>query len=214
MDDKVVFFCILLLIIGLIVCQYFSHNSDLSQIKNSIQNSFQNTTCPTCPNGGNGGDQQGGQEQPPQKITIDVNQNDNGQMMPPINPLREYDYRTLTDPLVPPLKRDDYNIAVIPVATRGYPGGYKKIGTLIDPDAVNTDPYKFLILIGRQKYPGSTQYDYFITENKQDSALKFDLPNLHKELYTDDEITVDELSKVYKVKIDRSLGFEYNPFAY
>lgn len=207
MDDKSMFFCVFLLIVGIILCQYFSYTSELSQIKNSIQKSV----CPTqtCP-----------QiqetviktiEQPPQKITIDVNQSDSSL---PSDPLREYDYRTLNDPLVPPLKRDDYNIGVIPMATRGYPTGYKKIGILIDHDADNSDKFKFLILVGRQKYPGSTQYDYYVTDNNQDSVLKFDLPHLHKELYSDDEVVVKELGKTYKAKIDRSLGFEYNPFIF
>lgn len=202
------FFYIFLLVIGIILCQYFSYTSELSQIKNSIQKSVcPNQSCPiqetiikTI-------------EQPPQKITIDVNQND-PLTQAPIDPLREYDYRALNDPFVPPLKRDDYNISVIPMATRGYPTGYKKIGLLIDQDADNSDKFKFMILVGRQKYPGSTQYDYFVTDNNQDSVLKFDLPDLHKELYTDDEITIRELNKKYKVKIDRSLGFEYNPFMY
>lgn len=209
MDDKAMFFCILLLIIGIIVYQYFTYTSELNQIKNSIQ---QKSVCPaqgSCPV----------QEtvirtieQAPQKITVDVNQND--QSMPLSDPLRDYDYRTLTDPLVPPFKRDDYNIGVIPIATRGYPTGYKKIGLLIDSEADNSDKYKFLVLVGRQKYPGSTQYDYFATDNNQDSVLKFDLPHLHKELYTDDDVTINELNKTYKAKIDRSLGFEYNPFMY
>lgn len=205
MDDKTMFFYIFLLVIGIVLCQYFSYTSELSQIKSSIQKSM----CPTqsCPL----------QEtiiktieQPPQKITIDVNQNESSTL----DPLREYDYRTLNDPFVPPLKRDDYNISVLPIATRGYPTGYKKIGLLIDPEAENSDKFKFMILVGRQKYPGSTQYDYFVTDNNQESVLKFDLPHLHKELYTDDEVTIHELNKKYKVKIDRSLGFEYNPFAY
>jgi hypothetical protein len=212
MEDKVMFFCIFLLIVGFIVCQYFSYNG--------IQSSLQNSVCPACPicaanvcNIASHLQPEQATSQPvqPQKITIDVNQND---VQTQSNPLRDYDYRALSDPLVPPLKRDDYNITVMPIATRGYPTGYKKIGLLINPNADNSDNYKFLILVGRQKYPGSTQYDYFVTENKPDSALKFDLPNTHKELYTDDELYVKELDKTYKVNIDRSLGFEYNPFMY
>lgn len=209
MDDKVMFFCIFLIIIGIVVFQYFSHSSDLTQIKNSLQNPI----CPSCPK------QQEGVQEQRQKINVDVNQTneqDLGFIPPPdpFAPLRDYDYRALNDPLVPPLKRDDYNITVYPIATRGYPSGYKKIGLLIDQNADNQDRYKFLILVGRQKYPGSTQYDYFVTENKHDSALKFELRHIHKELYTDDEVEVKELDKTYKVKIDRSLGFEYNPFMY
>lgn len=134
--------------------------------------------------------------------------------MPPINPMREYDYRTLYDPLVPPLKRDDYDGFVPSVYTRGYPTGYKKMGLLTDESAPNDDKYKFMILVGRPKYPRGQVYEYFVTENSSESALKFELLNTTKELYTDDTITVSELGKTYKVKVDRNLGFDYSPFLY
>jgi hypothetical protein len=212
MEDKVMFFCIFLIIIGLVVYQYFSYSSDLMEIKNALINNIKYQSSQQKQNSQKSQDSQ-------QKINIDVvNQNDNGENLPiasdPYAPLRNYDYRTINDPLVPPLKRDDYNIPVFPIPTRGFPGGYKKMGTLIDTDADNQDKYKFLFLIGRQKYPGSTQYDYFVIDNNTDSTLKFELHHVHKELFTDDEIEIIELNKTYKVHIDRSLGFDYNPFIY
>jgi hypothetical protein len=53
-----------------------------------------------------------------------------------------------------------------------------------------------------------------VTDNRQDSALKFDLPDLHKELYTDDTLKVTALDKTYTATIDRNLGFDYHPFIY
>lgn len=218
MEDKTILYFIVVLIIGLILYQYYGNND------NNKNNSCQ--VCPVCPtcqqNQQSQQSQQSNQhdttgsetiiiQQPTPNINVEIIPDPN---VPPPNPLREYDYRALRDPLVPPRKRDDYNIPVIPFPTRGYPSGYKKMGLLIDPDADNDNKYKFLILVGRQRYPGSTVYDYFVTENKPDSALKFDLPNLHKELYTDDEITIDELGKTFKLKLDRTLGFEYDPFMY
>lgn len=131
------------------------------------------------------------------------------------NPLRDYDYRTLLDPLVPPYKRDDYmtqHPGILPISTRGSIGVFKKIGLLIDDHAANSDPYKFMILMGRLKYQGSNYYDYYVTENKPDSALKFDFPDIHKEFTSGDSLHISELGKTYTVKIDRTLGFDYVPF--
>lgn len=131
-----------------------------------------------------------------------------------LNPSREYDYRTYSDPLIPPFKRDDSSLPFPSISTRGYATAFKKMGLLIDKTASNTDIYKFLILMGRQKYIGSNQYEYYATENNKDGVLKFDLPNIKKELMTDDTVTITQLNKTYSVEIDRSLGFEYNPFMY
>jgi hypothetical protein len=130
-----------------------------------------------------------------------------------LNALRDYDYRTLNDPLVPPLKRDDYGGIVPSVYTRGYPSDYKKMGVLIDEETDNNDKYKFLILFGRLKYQGGTLYDYYAIENN-DGYMKFDIPHIHKELYSDDTIRIKELNKTYKVNIDRNLNFNYGSFLY
>jgi hypothetical protein len=133
----------------------------------------------------------------------------------PFKLLRDYDYRALSDPLVPPLKRDDWNIPVIPIPTRGYPTAFKRMGMLIDNGADNNDPYKFLLLIGRQKYPSSNWYEYYaIEKNMSDGSLKFDLPNIRKEIMDGDVIKIKELNKTYSATIDRNLGFEYSPFIY
>lgn len=138
-------------------------------------------------------------------------------MNPPLPPnpyelMRKYDYETLENPLVPPLKRDDFNIPVIPIATRGYPTAFKKMGLLVDKTADNSDKYKFLILIGRQKYPSSNWYEYYATENNVNGYVKFDLSNVKRELFTDDVVRINELGKEYVVVLDRNLGYEYVPF--
>jgi hypothetical protein len=140
--------------------------------------------------------------------------------LPPLGPslgqlMRDYDYKTLEDPLTPPLKRDDWNIPIIPLPTRGYPTSFKKVGTLIDKNADNNDPYKFMFLIGRQKYPGSDYYDYYVTEknNAGGGTLKFDISkNIRRELFTGDKVNIEHLNKDYEVIADKNLGLEYNPF--
>jgi len=132
----------------------------------------------------------------------------------PYDILRRYDYRTLTDPMVPPYKRDDYNLPVLPIPTRGFPAPFKKMGTLVSK-TTNKDPYKFLFLMGRQKYPGSSHYDYYATEkgSEGNGTLKFDLPHLHKELYTGDKIKIHQLEDTeYEINVDRTVNYEYNPF--
>jgi hypothetical protein len=133
-------------------------------------------------------------------------------LLPSISPLREYDYRNLNDTLVAPKKRDDYTIPVIPIPTRGWPSAYSKKGTLIDHKADNSDPYKFLFLIGRQKYPSSDWYDYYVTETNSDGRLKFDVHHTHKELFSGDKITIPELNKTYECHIDHNFNYEYNPY--
>lgn len=198
--DKVMFFLAIIIVIVLIVYQYFYYRIGITQNNKNIDNNITCPVCPTCPTC---------PTCPIQKI--DIKQVEIP-LQPSINILREYDYRALSDPLIPPYKRDDYSVQLPIISTRGSPTSFKKIGILIDKDAINNDKYKFMLIMGRQKYPGSNYYDYYATENNTDSALKFDLPNLHKELSTDDILEIKELNKTYTIKIDRSLGLDYNPF--
>lgn len=134
----------------------------------------------------------------------------------PVELLREYDYKTLSDPLTPPWKRDDYFTGVLPsIATRGYPSAFKKFGLLVDETLDNNDKYKFLILVGRRKYPNADYYEYYATtDDSQTSAIKFDIPNIHKELFTDAKVEIVELGKTYTLKRDKTLTFEYYPYLY
>lgn len=152
-------------------------------------------------------------------INIDIQQPNIQQpgIIPPVppitsNPIREYDYRALKDPLVPPYKRSDYGPPLPSYPTRGFPAGFRKMGTLIDETADNNDPYKFMILVGRQTYYGSNMYDYYVTDTNKEQMIKFDLQKKRKEIMTDDKVYVVELKKTYTAKIDRNVGFDYNPF--
>ena len=132
----------------------------------------------------------------------------------PFSMLRDYDYRTLSDPLVPPYKRDDYTFPLPTISTRGPPSAFKKIGLLVDSEGSNNDKYKFMTLMGRETYKGSNRYDYYVSAStdNNDNLIKFDLPNLHKEVSTGDTIRIDALNKSYDINVDRNLGFNYNPF--
>lgn len=134
--------------------------------------------------------------------------------------LRNYDYKTYNDDLTPPRKRDDYMIpahVVDPyrfgIYTRGGPTAFKRMGYLNDPSANAGEPYKFLTLMGRQKYYNSTQYEYYVVSTNKDENLKFELDNYKRELFSDDQVTIPQLNnKTYKVSIDKELDYEYSPY--
>ena len=144
------------------------------------------------------------------QISVNVN-NQQVPVRSPFEMMREYDYRTLNDPLVAPRRRDDYNLPVLPYPTRGLPAPYKKVGILIDKSAHNNDRYKILLLMGRNTYPSSNVFDYYALENDKNSSLKFDI-NKTRELQTDDKVEIKELGKVYTVITDRMLEYSYDPY--
>jgi hypothetical protein len=151
--------------------------------------------------------------------------------VPPLDPeiiipeiydvLRDYDYRTLNDSLTPPYKRDDDMIPANVIApdlfgiyTQGGPYPFIKMGKLVDNKSKNDEPYKFLILFGRKRYPGSNLYDYYATTTNRDDYLKFDLDrkNTRYELFTGNHVYIPELKKKYEVIIDRVMDFTYTPY--
>ncbi len=84
---------------------------------------------------------------------------------------------------------------------------------LDDPSGNVGDPYKFLTLMGRQKYYNSTQYEYYVVSTNRDENIKFNLDNNKRELFTDDTVTVPQLdNKTYHVTIDKNLDYEYSPY--
>lgn len=134
--------------------------------------------------------------------------------------LRNYDYKTYNDPLTPPYKRDDYMIPAhvidpyrFGIYTRGGPTAFKKMGYLNNKNANPGDPYKFLTLMGRQKYYNSSQYQYYIVSTNKDENIKFDLEKYKKELYSGDTISVPQLDNIeYEVNIDKNLDYDYIPY--
>lgn len=134
--------------------------------------------------------------------------------------LRNYDYRTYNDDLTPPRKRDDYNIPAnvlypdrFGLYTRGSPNPFKKMGFLNNKNAQPGDPYKFLTLMGRQKYYNSNTYEYYVVSTNKDENLKFDLEKNKREIFTGDTVKVPQLNNdEYEANIDKVLDYEYNPF--
>jgi hypothetical protein len=122
-----------------------------------------------------------------------------------VDPLREYDYRAYHDKLTPPRQRNIHepeymNPALAPIYTRGLPKPFRKVGTLTVTDG-DEQEYRFLNLIG-SKLP-SGQYSYYAVSTRSDDNIKFDITT-RKEIYDQDEVTVDGLNKKYTVKMDKN----------
>jgi hypothetical protein len=135
--------------------------------------------------------------------------------------LNDRDRKAINDDLTPPERRDpehaypDREVKnIINLPTRGLPDNYHSVGVL-----VRKNDEKVLQLFGRQKYPGSNQWEYYVTgmdrygfPNKMPVKVRGD-----KELSDKDKIELDWLDKskgdfdvnLYDFDVPR-----YNPFTY
>jgi hypothetical protein len=161
-------------------------------------------------------------DMPNENVSIIV-ENQPPMLPPPPSPwamMREYDERSLSDPLTPPHRRGDYDLdarlvypQLFSYPTRGTgPSAFRKVGMLIDDSADNNDKYKFLLLIGRQRYYNSTQFDYYVTSNDDENKLKFDIDR-RTELLGGEHITIPQLSnRQYSVHVDKQLDYVYDNY--
>jgi hypothetical protein len=138
------------------------------------------------------------------------------------NKMRNYDYRSYDDPLTPPEKRHDSDLPpqiinpdLYNIYTNGGPGIYKKMGYVkTDAEDVN-QKYKYMNLIGRQKYEGSNQYQYYLVSTDRNDNIKIDLPQIRKELDSGDQISASQLTTgKYDVFIDKNIDYVYSPVVY
>jgi hypothetical protein len=140
-----------------------------------------------------------------------------------VDPILKVDYIKVDDPLVEPTRRlpryalpPDYLAQVINVPTRGWPENFQLMGSLvrIDPPVTATTPIeeKILRLFGRQTYPGSNQYEYYVMI--PGTGVKLPIRQRYKkELFTDDVVTIKELNAQYKVNMYKFDAPLYNPYA-
>jgi hypothetical protein len=140
---------------------------------------------------------------------------------PPIivDPLRDYDRRTIEDDLTPPFRRSyyDYDVRGVPglgpYYSRGRPGLFRKVGTLIAQDVPATDKYKFLLLMGRQKWSGG-EYEYYAISPDRDQKLKFFVHSKNKEITNGDTVKLHELDGyTFIFKEDKDLSPLYDPYS-
>jgi hypothetical protein len=147
---------------------------------------------------------------------------------PPLlpDPVTNIDMRNINDPLTGPIRRPTRD-AIGPmignplfnIYTQGPPDSYSWLGLLTGESTSETYDRnnKLLKLFGRQRYPNSNSWDYYVqayTGGNSGDVIKISLDKdkYRKELYDDDSVYVGELGMNYKVKLNRNDVFTYNPY--
>jgi len=222
--DKKLLLLIILVAVGILVYDHFALKKEIKEINNT-QVSQQLNPTQSNPTQSNPTQLNPTQLNPTQSNPTQSNPT---QQIPPTSLpaipvgqiMKDYDYRTLEDPLTPPFKRDDYMIPaqmarpdLYGLYTSGAPGTFRKMGYL-----KSTNPnseYKYLNLIGRPKYNGSSIYEYYVTSTNRDDSIKFYLNKYKRELYDNDKVKVPQIgSEEFEVIMDKDLNLEYNPLIF
>jgi hypothetical protein len=113
--------------------------------------------------------------------------------------IRQRDLGIIANPLAPPERRTerptiDMTLPLlrnkyIGLPTRGSYDTYQQTGYLVD----NTNSDNILKLFGRQKYPGSTQYEYYAMKSTSADQYKIPLYDIKKQLFDNDSVTLVKL---------------------
>ena len=115
-------------------------------------------------------------------------------------------------------ENNENNTSIFAVPSRGEPGIYKKLGLLR-----RSSDNKTVKLFGRQKYPGSSKYDYYV-RSVEDGNMNIRIPlddDFNDELFDGDEINIpffDEDGSEGKFKFLETGEIydapRYNPWVY
>ena len=138
-----------------------------------------------------------------------------------IKSLRNRDAKSLENNLSPPerrLPRHNYPNRdlkrLINFPTRGYPDDYHNIGML-----TRKNDEKILKLFGRQKFPGSSQWEYYVIGNDPNglnSKIPLKIPG-NKELNNNDTVAIpwlDQSKGKFELRIFDYDAPRYNPFVF
>lgn len=121
-----------------------------------------------------------------------------------------------------------------PFPTRGYPDNYHLLGTLImdnknkdyndnnnnytlpsDDDNTHYNKLiqdnKIISLFGRQKYPGSSEYEYYTMISTGNNMTKIPIDQ-QRELFNNDSVFIKELNSDFYVNLYPNEALKYNPF--
>jgi hypothetical protein len=138
----------------------------------------------------------------------------------PVRQLLDYRDRTiLYDPLTAPERRVDIReyplpiIQEINIPTRGYQDNYQLVGLL----SRSVDE-KILQLFGRPTYPGSNQYEYYVTTESNGFANKIPIETKGKREIEDGTYikvpVFDESKGDFQVKLYNYNTPRYNPYVF
>jgi hypothetical protein len=141
--------------------------------------------------------------------------NDLIKLLPLRQLLENRDRSLLYDPIVPPERRiniDQYPVRIqdlINIPSRGYPDNYQLMGI-----ASRDNDEKIVQLFGRATFPGSNQFEYYVTTSEFGFANKIPVTTRgQKEILDNDIIHIPELNKGnFKVKIYNYNTPRYNPY--
>ena len=128
------------------------------------------------------------------------------------DPYLQRDHAALSNPLYPPYRRMPRHVYGRKVPfnfpTRGYVDNFQYIGNLIR----NNDE-RIVKLFGRQKYPRSTEYEYYgMMSDNGGSQVKVQISN-SKELYNGDIVRIPLLNNsTFKVQLHKLDEPRYNPY--
>jgi hypothetical protein len=128
--------------------------------------------------------------------------------------LKNRDVKTVYDPLSPPERRIEARQYPFPnrlfgERTRGEADDYQLLGLLY-----NTEINKNYQLYGRQTYPGSYEWEYYI-RFKDSGGLESKFPlNRKNEIMDGEVIKIPIDNNDYKVSVYQYDTWKYNPFVY
>ena len=135
--------------------------------------------------------------------------------------LLERDREAVEDKFKPPerrLPRHNYPIQgvkkLLNIPTRGYPDNYQNLGML-----VRKNDEKILKLFGRQKFPGSNQWEYYVIGNDPNglnNKVPLNIPG-NKELSNKETVAIpwlDQGKGKFELKIFDYDAPRYNPFIF
>ena len=113
--------------------------------------------------------------------------------------IKQRDLGVISNPLLPPEKRTerptiDMTLPLIRnkyigLPTRGSYDTYQNVGYLVDQNSSDN----VLKLFGRQKYAGSTQYEYYAIKSTAVDQFKVPMYNQRKQLFDGDPVTLDKI---------------------
>ncbi len=120
------------------------------------------------------------------------------------------------------------NFSIFNYPTRGFTDTYSLQGYLVKKDTNIRPPTQetdfnqsneltknntILKLFGRQVYPNSNEYEYYVMVNTgYNDNIKYFLEKQKRELYDGDNVYVDILKQNYKVEMLKDRTFRYNPY--
>jgi hypothetical protein len=121
------------------------------------------------------------------------------------------DRKVLYDDFYPPERRYNNLVYNTNIPTRGYPENYQLLGIII-----RNNPETAYNLFGRQLYPGSNQYEYYIEGNMKDTKIKIPIkiPG-NKEIEDNQTIDIPGMNNEnspFTVKLYDYESPRYNPY--